>query len=49
VTARYDVLTKVSIAGRRAAAHVDETFVIPASDGQIHHIRVRFRPFLAKD
>jgi hypothetical protein len=46
VTARYDVLTKVSIAGRRAAAHVDETFVIPADDGQIHHIRVRFHPFL---
>jgi hypothetical protein len=46
VTAKYDVLTKVSIAGRRAAAHVDETFVIPADDGQIHHIRVRFHPFL---
>ena len=46
VVAKYDVLTKVSIAGRRAAAHVDETFVIPAHDGQIHHIRVRFRPFL---
>jgi hypothetical protein len=46
VTARYDVLTKVSIAGRRAAAHIDETFVIPADDGQIHHIRVRFRPFM---
>jgi hypothetical protein len=46
VTARYDVLTKVSIAGRRAAAHVDETFVIPVGDGQIHHIRVRFRPFM---
>ena len=46
VTARYDVLTKVSIAGRRAAAHVDETFVIPVGDGQIHHIRVRFHPFL---
>jgi hypothetical protein len=49
VTARYDVLTKVSIAGRRAAAHVDETFFIPASDGQIHHIRVRFHPFLHRD
>jgi hypothetical protein len=48
VTARNDVLTKVSIAGRRAAAHVDETFVIPASDGQIHHIRVRFRPFIKR-
>jgi hypothetical protein len=46
VTAKYDVLTKVSIAGWRAAAHVDETFVIPADDGQIHHIRVRFHPFV---
>ena len=46
VIAKYDVLTKVSIAGRRLAAHVDETFEIPASDGQIHHIRVHFRPFL---
>jgi hypothetical protein len=52
VTARYDVLTKVSIAGRRAAAHVDETFVIPAGapsgQAEIHHIRVRFHPFLHK-
>ena len=48
ITAKYDVLTKVSVAGRRAAAHVDETFVIPSSDGKIHHIRVRFHPFLAK-
>ncbi len=46
VRARYDVLTKVSLGGRRAAAHVDELFVIPAADGQIHHIRVRFHPFL---
>ncbi|MCW2558959.1 MAG: hypothetical protein JWP55_2923, partial [Mycobacterium sp.] len=45
---RYDVLTKVSIAGRRAGAHVDETFVIPAGDGQIHHIRVRFHPFIKR-
>ena len=48
VIARYDVLTKVSVRGRRMAAHVDETFLIPARDGQIHHIRVRFRPFLAR-
>ena len=48
ITAKYDVLTKVSVAGRRAAAHVNETFAIPASDGMIHHIRVRFHPFLAK-
>ena len=46
VRARFDLVTKPSIAGRRAAAHVDETFVIPADDGQIHHIRVRFHPFL---
>lgn len=51
VRAKYDVLTKVSIAGRRFAAHVDETFVIPAvpANGriEIHHVRVRFHPFLA--
>ena len=49
VRARYDVLTKVSIAGRRMAAHVDETFVIPAGQAQIKHIRVRFSPFLHRD
>jgi hypothetical protein len=48
LTARYDVLTKVSVRGRRVAAHVDETFLIPARDGHIHHIRVRFHPFLAR-
>jgi hypothetical protein len=52
VRAKYDVLTKVSIAGRRFAAHVDETFAIPAAPAggkpEIHHIRVRFHPFLAK-
>lgn len=48
VTARYDVLTKVTVRGRRVAAHVDETFRIPAGDGRIHHIRVRFHPFLAR-
>lgn len=47
VRARYDVLTTLSVAGRRAAAHVDETFVIP-SDGRIHHIRVRFQPTLVR-
>lgn len=44
VRARYTVLTRLSIAGRRAAAHVDEAFVIPATDGLIHQIRVRFHP-----
>ena len=47
VRARYMVLTGLSIAGRRAAAHVDETFVIP-SDGLIHHIRVRFHPTVVR-
>jgi deazaflavin-dependent oxidoreductase (nitroreductase family) len=48
VRSRYQVLTTFSAAGRRAAARVDETFVIPASDGLIHHIRVRFHPTLVR-
>ena len=46
VRARFDLTTKPSLAGRRVGAHVDETFVIPAADGQIHHIRAIVRPFL---
>jgi hypothetical protein len=49
VRARYTVSTALSIGGRTAAARVDETFVIPASDGLIHHIRVRFHPTLVKE
>jgi hypothetical protein len=37
-----------SLAGRRVGAHIDETFVIPAEDGQIHHIRASIHPFLTK-
>jgi hypothetical protein len=48
VRARFDLETKPSLAGRRVGAHIDETFVIPAEDGQIHHIRARIRPFLIK-
>lgn len=48
VRSRYQVLTMFSVAGRRAGARVDETFVIPASDGLIHHIRVRFHPTLVR-
>ena len=48
VQARYMVLTRLSIAGRRAAAHVDETFVIPPADELIHHIRVRFHPTIVR-
>lgn len=46
VRARFDLMTKPSIAGRRVGAHIDETFVIPAEDGQIHHIKAIVRPFL---
>lgn len=44
VRARFTVLTRLGLAGRCLAADVDETFVIPSSDGLIHHIRVRFHP-----
>jgi hypothetical protein len=48
VRARFDLATKPSLAGRRVGAHIDETFVIPAADGQIHHIKAIVRPFLTK-
>lgn len=44
VHATFTVVTKARVAGRRVVAHVDETFLIPASDGLIHHIRARIRP-----
>lgn len=47
VRARYTVVTRLSVMGRRAAARVDETFTIP-DDGLIHHIRVRFQPTLVR-
>lgn len=48
IRAKFDLETKPSIAGRRVGAHIDETFLIPAADGQIHHIRAGIRPFLLK-
>lgn len=48
VRARFTVLTKFSFAGRRAGAHVDETFVIPPADGLIRHIQVRFHPTISR-
>ncbi len=48
VRARFDLVTKPSLAGRRVGAHVDETFLIPAADGQIHHIRAGIRPFVTR-
>jgi ketosteroid isomerase-like protein len=48
VRARFDLFTKPSLAGRRVGAHIDETFLIPTEDGQIHHIRASIRPFVTK-
>jgi hypothetical protein len=48
VRARFDLATKPSIAGRRVGAHIDETFLIPADDGLIHHIRANIRPFVTR-
>jgi hypothetical protein len=52
VRARFDLVTKPTLAGRRVGAHIDETFLIPADtpDGQahIHHIRAGIRPFLTR-
>jgi hypothetical protein len=48
IQASFDLVTKPSLGGRRVGAHIDETFVIPAADGQIHHIRAGIRPFLTK-
>jgi hypothetical protein len=48
VRAQFDVITKPSLAGRRVCAHVDETFLIPAEDGKIHHIRAQLRPLIQR-
>jgi hypothetical protein len=48
VRAQFDVITKPSLLGRRVCAHIDETFLIPATDGKIHHIRARLRPFIQR-
>ena len=52
VHAAYAVLTKAALGGRRAAARINETFVIPAESpsgqAQIHHITVRFQFFIQR-
>ncbi|OKH82782.1 hypothetical protein [Mycolicibacterium sp.] len=48
VRARFDVLTKPRLFGRRVCSHVDETFLIPESDGLIHHIRATLKPFISR-
>jgi hypothetical protein len=49
VHATFTVVTKAKFAGRRVVAPVKETFLIPASDGKIHHIRARFSPTLRRE
>ncbi|BBZ50777.1 hypothetical protein H7H82_23300 [Mycobacterium heidelbergense] len=52
VHAAYDVLTKAAFGGRRLAARVSETFLIPGESpsgkAEIHHITVRFHPFIRR-
>jgi hypothetical protein len=45
--ARFDVITKPVLAGRRVCAHVDETFRF-TDDGLIAHINAGIRPFLKR-
>jgi hypothetical protein len=49
VHATFTVVTKAKLAGRRVVAPVKETFLIPASDGKIHHIRARFSPTIRRE
>ncbi|BBY81716.1 hypothetical protein H7I53_08845 [Mycolicibacterium pulveris] len=49
VHATFTVVTKARVAGRRVVADVDETFLIPAADGRIHHIRARIRPRIRRE
>jgi hypothetical protein len=52
VHAVYNVLTKAAMGGRRLAARVNETFLIPtespSGNAAIHHIKVRFQPFIQR-
>ena len=49
VHATFTIVTKGALAGRRVVAHVDETFLIPASDAKIHHIKARIRPTVRRE
>ncbi len=49
VRATFTVVLKVKVAGRRVVASTAETFLIPASDGKIHHIHARVRPGLRRE
>ena len=49
VHAKFTVVTKLALFGRRVVAHVEETFLIPAGDGKIHHIDARLRPTIRRE
>ncbi len=49
VHATFTVVTKAGVFGRGVVAQVDETFLVPAADGKIHHIRARIRPRLKRE
>jgi hypothetical protein len=44
VRANFTVVTKVKLGRRRLVARTRDDFLIPASDGRIHHIKVTFKP-----
>jgi hypothetical protein len=47
LNAKFDVITKPSLAGRRVCSHVDETFTFNAA-GEIQHIRAKLTPFIRR-
>jgi hypothetical protein len=49
VRATFTIVTKAAVLGRRVVARCDETFLIPAADGKIHQIRVRFYPRIRRE
>ena len=49
VRATFTIVTRVAIGGRRVVARVDQTFLVPPTDGKIHHIRVRFHPRIRRE
>lgn len=49
VRATFTVVTKAAVFGYRVVSYVDETFLIPADDAKIHHIRAKLRPAVRRD
>lgn len=47
VLATFTVVTKIRLGRRRLVADTRDDFLIPATDGRIHHITVTFKPRLS--